>query len=332
VDHGRGLLARSSAVDERTLTIENATEVAALVEACDLAVLGRSDYTMTEIETDLRSADLEHLGWYDGTGALVAYGWLEQMPDSNKIRFDAYVHPSADKSLGVDLLSRLERRGLEIVAAAGYDDAVFDTGIYRQDQRTRGWLQDRRFTIGTTFTRMRIDLQTPVELSDADLAIAVRESDKSEEELRTAHAIDEASFTEHYGHVPRTFEAFRAWLERNGPQWSRVWLGELDGKPAGLLVATPQFVEDENAGYVRSLGVLPAGRGRGVARALLRTYFAIAQDEGRAAVLLHVDVANKTNALALYESVGMRPVLEIDSWAKRSHVIASGEPAHHRQP
>jgi hypothetical protein len=55
---------------------------------------------------------------------------------------------------------------------------------------------------------------------------------------------------------------------------------------------------------------------RGVAKALLRQYFSDQQAAGRAGVLLHVDVANVTNALGLYESVGMRPVLEIDAWAK----------------
>ena len=37
-------------------------------------------------------------------------------------------------------------------------------------------------------------------------------------------------------------------------------------------------------------------------------------------MLLHVDVANVTSALRLYESVGMRPVLEIDAWAKGERV------------
>ena len=84
------------------------------------------------------------------------------------------------------------------------------------------------------------------------------------------------------------------------------------------IVGTEHFVEDDNAGYVRSLGVLPAGRGRGVAKQLLHTYFAASQAAGRDAVLLHVDVANVTNALVLYESVGMRSVLQIDAWAKRT--------------
>jgi len=314
-------------VDERRLSIDDAKEVAALVDACDHAVLGRADYTMTEIETDLRSPDLEHYGWYDEAGTLVAYGWLERVGESNKVTVDAYVHPDVDQSMGVDLLGRLERRGLELVDDAGHDHAVFDMGIYREDVRSASWLRDRGYAVGTTYTRMRIDLDDSVDLSEVALGVSVRESDKSEADLRTAHELDETSFTEHYGHVPRTFEAYRTWLNESGPDWARLWLAELDGKAVGVLVGTKQFEEDEDAGYVRTLGVVPAARGRGVAKSLLRTYFAVSKAGGRSAALLHVDVANKTNALALYESVGMRPVLEIDAWAKRAPVRTAGPPS-----
>ena len=57
---------------------------------------------------------------------------------------------------------------------------------------------------------------------------------------------------------------------------------------------------------------------------MLRQYFSTQYAEGRTGVLLHVDVANVTNALALYESVGMHPVLEIDAWAKRVPVTTAG--------
>jgi ribosomal protein S18 acetylase RimI-like enzyme len=105
-------------------------------------------------------------------------------------------------------------------------------------------------------------------------------------------------------------------LTERGDDYAQVYLAELDGEPVGLLVGTRQFEPDEDAGYVRTLGVRPAGRGRGVGTALLRDYFARSHRDGRRAVLLHVDVANVTGALRVYESVGMRPVLEIDAWAK----------------
>jgi ribosomal protein S18 acetylase RimI-like enzyme len=140
------------------------------------------------------------------------------------------------------------------------------------------------------------------------------------EGVQVAYDVNEASFTEHFGHVPTSFESFRARLTEKGDGWSEIWLAELEGETVGMLVGTRQFADDENAGYVRLLGTLPAARGRGVGKALLRTYFDVAQRAGRAAVLLHVDVANVTDALRLYESVGMRPVLTIDAWTKRSPV------------
>ena len=125
----------------------------------------------------------------------------------------------------------------------------------------------------------------------------MRRSDADDADLRLAHRLDEESFTEHYGQVAQDFDAFRKRFTEHGEGWSSLWLAELDGAPVGLLVGTQQFEEDEDAGYVRSIGVIPAGRGRGVAKALLRHYFSAAQAEGRGAVLLHVDVANVTNAL-----------------------------------
>ncbi len=60
----------------------------------------------------------------------------------------------------------------------------------------------------------------------------------------------------------------------------RSTLAYVDGAPVGLLISNRDFEQDDNAGYVRTLGVLPAGRGRGVGTALLRDYFARARAEG----------------------------------------------------
>jgi ribosomal protein S18 acetylase RimI-like enzyme len=283
-------------------------------------VLGRRDYTDVEVANDLRRADAQAWGWFDPSGRLVAYGWLSQVEGSEKVQVDAYVHPSYDAALGFDVLGHLESIGLELVEAAGHDAAVFDTGVYRQDEKTREWMRARGYSTPTVFVRMRVDLDEPVEQPDPGSGVRVRRSDRSPQDLRIAHRIDEDSFTEHYGHVPTSFESWQERLVEPGDDWAEVWLADLDGEPSGALVGTRQFVEEENAGYVRTLGTLPAARGRGVAKALLRAYFAACRDAGRAAVLLHVDVANVTGALALYESVGMRRVLEIDAWTKRATV------------
>lgn len=309
----------------RRVTVDDLDAVAALLTASDLSVLGRTDFTRAELEVDLRNAETEHEGWYDDAGALVAYGWVRRVGDSARIELDASVRPDHPAAVGAALLAGLEQRGRALAAEAGHGSAVLDIGVYRQDGRTRAWMQSRGFTVGTTFTRMRIDFE-PGAPADAvpPPGVRLRRAEDSETDLALAHRLHEQSFAEHYGHVPEALDHFRGRLLEHGPGWATVWLADLDGKPVGLLVGTPQFVEDENCGYVRTLGVGPAARGRGVARALLLRYFTDQQVAGRAGVLLHVDVANVTNALALYESVGMRPVLEIDAWAKQVAVTTSG--------
>jgi ribosomal protein S18 acetylase RimI-like enzyme len=299
------------------MTVEDAPAIAELLLASDIAVLGRSDYTLTEVEGDLRRADLEHTGWYDESGTLVGYGWVGRFEQTNKVELDVYVHPEHDPSLGDEVLTTLEARGLELAREAGHDHALFDTAAYREDDRTRGWLAGRGFEMATTFTRMRIDLSGPVSAPQPPGGVVVRRSAADEADLRTAHDIHEKAFTEHYGSVPRSFEKFREQFEGRGPDWCSLWLGEVDGTPSGLLIGTKQFAEQDGAGYVRIVGVLPEARGRGLAKALLQTYFTAAHEDGRTAVLLHVDRANVTDVLGLYESVGMRSVLQIDAWAKQ---------------
>jgi ribosomal protein S18 acetylase RimI-like enzyme len=303
----------------RALTPDDLADVVGLVEACDLAVIGYRDFTEDDLAADLKRDDLEAYGWYDGQGTLVGYGWVARVEATSKVEVDVYVRPGHDDALGPAVLAEMEQRGLELVAEAGHDEAVLDIGVYRKDERTRAWLVERGFAAGTLFVRMRIDLDGPYPVPDP-APLVIRRVDGSEDDLRTAHRVSEDSFVEHYGHVPTSFGTWRLRLTEQGPQWAEVWLAELDGAAVGVLVGTEQFAADDNAGYVRTLGTLPTARGKGAGKALLKAYFAASHAAGREAVLLHVDVANVTEALRLYESVGMRPVLEIDAWAKRAPV------------
>jgi ribosomal protein S18 acetylase RimI-like enzyme len=85
----------------------------------------------------------------------------------------------------------------------------------------------------------------------------------------------------------------------------------LDGEPVGICVGDSSRAEF-GATYVRTLGVIPSARGRGIARWLLRCAAADAARAGLRSVALAVDSENTTGATALYESVGMRAVQVID--------------------
>ena len=304
---------------------DDLSELADFLVVCDTAVVGHADISEEELVADLRNPEVESYGWRDDTGRLVAHGYAERIADSDKVILDAYVLPDVeDQSLGLAVLQFLEERGRAVVAAGGKDSVVFDTGTYRQDEKTRGWLTSSGYESPTAFVRMRIDFPAsgePVQ-QPATPGMTVRRSELTDDDLRAAHRIDEQSFVEHYGHVPVDYDNWLTHLTEHGEDFTQLWLSEVDGEPVGLLVGNRRFEKEQDAGYVRTLGTLPAARGRGVGKALLRAYFGSEQRAGRAAVLLHVDVANVTGALAIYESVGMRPVETIDAWTKRSAVSA----------
>ncbi|MGH8869520.1 MAG: GNAT family N-acetyltransferase, partial [Actinomycetes bacterium] len=95
-------------------------------------------------------------------------------------------------------------------------------------------------------------------------------------------------------------------------QW---FVARVDGEPAGLVMGAEQWVE-ENGGWVKILGVLPAYRGRGLGRLLLRHAMADMARRGRTRAGLGVDTGNETGALALYESLAFAPVYSSDIWRR----------------
>jgi ribosomal protein S18 acetylase RimI-like enzyme len=303
----------------RPLGPDDLDAVCELLTASDLAAVAFVDFTRDQIAVDLAKPTTETMGWYDQQGTLVGYGTVSRTERSNNVEIDVYVLPAYDVQLGHEILARLEQRGHALAAEAGHPEPWLVVGVYRADVRTRSWLERAGYRVDTTFTRMRIDLD-PAEPAEVPATEVTVRRVTDEADLRIAHDIEEESFREHYGNVPISFEAWRGRLTERGADYAQVYLAEVGGTPVGLLVGTRQFEEDEDAGYVRTLGVLLAGRGRGVGTALLRDYFARSRGAGRMAVLLHVDVANVTGALRLYESVGMRAVLEIDAWAKGERV------------
>jgi mycothiol synthase len=119
---------------------------------------------------------------------------------------------------------------------------------------------------------------------------------------RVLFEVHEASFADHWGQRRSTFDAFNDDL--HGQDWdpSLVFLAEAGDEVVGHAVAFA--FEDE--GYVALLGVVPAWRGRGIGRTLLRRSFAELAARGKRRARLEVDAENPHGAVALYEGVGMQ--------------------------
>jgi ribosomal protein S18 acetylase RimI-like enzyme len=96
-----------------------------------------------------------------------------------------------------------------------------------------------------------------------------------------------------------------------------VFLGELDGSLAGLLVlrTAPTLSAADDWAEITEMYVRPASRRRGVGTALVQAALVYACEQDCTQAHLLVDPENRT-ALSFYESAGFRR----DSWEMRLHL------------
>jgi GNAT superfamily N-acetyltransferase len=87
-----------------------------------------------------------------------------------------------------------------------------------------------------------------------------------------------------------------------------VFVGTLDGEPAGIIAVHPDkdYFTGHPRAYVDILVVAPEAEGQGVGRALLQHVEAWARDGGFREVVLDVFAGN-ADAAAFYERCGYRP-------------------------
>lgn len=159
--------------------------------------------------------------------------------------------------------------------------------------RSRGYVQVR-----SSFTMCK-SLEPDEASGTVPSGVTIRPYTDADE--RVLFEVHEASFADHWGFRPTSFESFNE--ELHGEDWdpSLVSLAEANEATVGHVVA---FLF-EACGYVASLGVVKDWRGRGIAKALLRRSFADLASRGMREVRLSVDAQNPHGAVALYEGVGM---------------------------
>jgi ribosomal protein S18 acetylase RimI-like enzyme len=303
----------------RRATPSDADDIFALFTRYNTEVLGYGDCTIEDVRADLIEPgfDVATGSWlvHEPGGRLTGFGWAFGKGTGGEVDVDVV---SRDSAVIPWLFDRVLERATEFARAGGHTTCLVDKGTYRDDTLMRAAAAAAGFRPSTVFHRMRVDHEaTPAPV--APLGVTVSTGPGDEQFRRTAHAVLNESFADHYGWFAKSFEDWHQTLEQDSTfDWATLTVAELDGVPAGVMVTTAQFVADEKCGYVADLGVLPSARGRGIAKYLLRTAFHNDVAAGRTGTILHVDTNNTTPALGLYESVGMRPVLVIDIWRREA--------------
>lgn len=255
----------------------------------------------------LGGVDLERDSWlFEEGGVLVALAWVEAHEERG-IAVGVVDANLRGRGLGSAVLDCTEAR-LSALGAGRIHNMIL-----APDPAAPALLSGRGYREARRFREMSIELgdEPPPE---PHLPEGLRIAPFSAATARPFHAALEEAFTDHWEHRP---EAFEAWWGRQRSKHDHdpsLWFLVEDGSEVvGVIRNDPKR---SGGGWVGALGVRPAWRGRGVARALLLHTFRLFHGRGERRVGLGVDSENVTGATRLYESVGMHVELETVVWEK----------------
>lgn len=277
-----------------------------VVEAADIAIIGRPDSTREEVRAQLASPEAardEHRLVLDEGQRPVGLLMLECDSTARRIFADCYCVPGFEGSVLGSLIEMGIDSGRRL--SAGEPGWQIEAGILAEDLRSAAELRKQGFEAVRRFWRMSINLSDqptsePEPPAGVHRSIAARDSER-----RLLHSIHESSFVEHFGSVAHVYEQWLPWFsDRRDAAPDLWWLAWLDGEPVAEITQDHSRA-DRNGAYIRTLGVVPSARGRGIGRWLLECAFADAARRGRERAWLSVDSDNTTGATRLYEGVGM---------------------------
>jgi mycothiol synthase len=300
-------------VDIRPLTLNDAAAVADLINRYerywDLPALTPA----SEVEDDLGEPFIAperdtRAYWLDGT--LVAYGLVWNRPSGageERALLIGLVDPDyRGQGIGRHLIGWQIERARESLSSCNprlpwyirtnaFDWVEDEFRLYR-----RFGLEPVRF-----IKEMIRPLVAPVVPRSPD-GVEIIAWDRSFDE-GTLETLNEA-FGDHWGSTQMDEHSFRYLIERRAIRldlsFQAVAGREVVGYTLNGFFPDDEEVTGRREGWVRSLGVKRAWRGRGVASALLESSFNAFLDAGLTHSMLGVDSENQTGAFGLYEGLG----------------------------
>lgn len=297
----------------RPATRDDALSVTEMFIEVETGFNGEPESTVEDLYDDwsLPGFDIERDTWTIWHGdELVGYvGVVKHTPPDIYTAYGGVRLSHMGRGLGSFLFEATERRAAE--KAGG--PASLRQWIDARDKVAIALLEKRGYSFVRRFRRMDIALEDDLPGPRPVEGVEIRSFEKGRDE-RAAHEVDQASFAQHWGFAPRTYE------EAAKSRWEADWfdpgmslVAEADGEMVAICINSRR-VDD---GFVDDIGVLPNWRGRGIAEALLRRSFAIFKERGLARASLNVDTDNSSGAVRLYERVGMHTGSGYDVYERR---------------
>ncbi|WP_084542581.1 GNAT family N-acetyltransferase [Buchananella hordeovulneris] len=267
---------------------------------------------------ELHDGTAEALAGFDMVGTLRAFGSCSLSPAVGEVlvaNLAAHITPSwRGRGIGKELFAWQDARVRQLLAAAAQAAPSVTAALVTSlvDEH----LTDRRrlyaaagFAPVRTFRDMRRSLAEPPPV--APMPTGVRIVPWEPARLPDARAAHLVAFADHFGNPALYEQWWREATEALEPAWS--FLAVQDDETAAvcgyvLSSARPwSWSARSLEGYTELIGVTPAGRGNGTARALIVASLAAMRQAGMEYAALDVDTANQSGAGAFYARLGYVP-------------------------
>jgi len=247
-------------------------------------------------------------------GHIVGYGGVVNVHEYAIYEILGNGHPGfKGRGIGTTLLRAAEKRAHQRMELAKADvRAVLKTTISRSDADGIALHQNEGYLPVQYHWRMEITLNDPPPAPKFPAGIELRPFIQEQHDVALWQA-DQEAFREHPGHTDWPLE-----------DWRRYRFGDPEFDPSLWVIA---WDGDEIAGYsmnryrtgigwIRTLGVRPPWRKRGLGEALLHHSFGEYYRRGMKTIGLGVNANNPSGATRLYQKVGMHPASEHVTYEK----------------
>lgn len=317
---------------ERTHRAATWHDIPAIVELCNqvmMAMWGVAEWSIADTETlfSRPGFNLEHYVrvWQTPSGQLVGVGILSEVREPPvRVRVMPYILPTLPyhRELGMEILTWGESVALRVAVpqCPAHVKVQFLSWTNRNYTPYTTLYQAYNMQIIRQYWTMTMDLHGEVAAPTLPPEVVIRTL-RDPDERRLMYQLLDASFADHYGYVnDPSMKNFDAWAHHRftaqGFDPTLWFIAEINGTIAGFVWCRAGATEDDQLGFIETLGVLPAFRRQGMATLLLHHAFRTLYERGMKTVELEVDATNITGATRLYERVGMHRLVVWDTYAK----------------
>jgi GNAT superfamily N-acetyltransferase len=302
-------------MSRRPVTAADLSVLLDLFHRSEQAELGEPYSTEADLRNLLHAPGLDlatrSVATIDADGRFDGFAALYPAPNQRALRATLVVGPERPTETASALLDLIESW-----ADADHDASTPEVNAYQFGNALAGTaLAARGWRIVHSNTRLKADLAAPGVAFTPNPRVRIRVA-AGEAEQRVAHAVLEDAIANDWHHQRHEFAEFLAAQQARPGYEPALWfVGDLDGEPAGVLIAR----DPASGPWVAWLGVAEGARGNGVAKHLLLTAFDTFRARGRTSVGVDTDTHNATDAVKVYEKAGMVSEGTADAWARELH-------------